>query len=171
MLHIQTVPFLSFPSFFSGLHCDAVWPNSRWHFHSGLQLPDVCRAGLCHSALQLWWQNCMWIIRRATLVVCSHLNQVCQMQTLTSTHVLGPPSARLLMGTDNKWCFIKCGCRSVDAILACVIQSRGQKRNWACYYLIFCESDMFATWKDSTDWRLLGLLRGWQGQHLDDGAF
>lgn len=45
----------------SGLHCDAVWTNSWWHFHIGLQLPYVCRAGLRHRALQLWWQNSLRI--------------------------------------------------------------------------------------------------------------
>lgn len=46
---------LPIPCFFSGLHCDAVWSNSWWHFHTGLQLPNVCCAGFCHCSLQLRW--------------------------------------------------------------------------------------------------------------------
>lgn len=58
---------LPFPlsSLFSGLHSDAVWPDSGRHFHAGLQVPHVCRAGLRHSALQLRWQDRMRVRRPA----------------------------------------------------------------------------------------------------------
>lgn len=73
-IYQPTYPFKQSFAFFSGLHCDAVWTNSWWHFHAGLQLPAVCCAGLCHRALQLWWQNRLWITERSPFVY-SHWNQ------------------------------------------------------------------------------------------------
>ena len=46
---------------YSGLYCNAVWTNSWWYFHVGLQLSDVCCTSLCCCTLKFWWQISLWI--------------------------------------------------------------------------------------------------------------
>lgn len=92
---------MNFFSFSSGLHCDAIWTNSWWHFHTGLQLPAVRCAGLCHRTFQLWWQNRLWITHKSS-VVDSHLNQHA---TNPHSHQINPASLDSptlpVIGVDN----------------------------------------------------------------------
>lgn len=172
-IYQPTYPFKQSFAFFSGLHCDAVWTNSWWHFHAGLQLPAVCCAGLCHRALQLWWQNRLWITERSPFVY-SHWNQ---------------NATRPRSNQNNLWLhlqrFLWWAPITNDGPLNVTIPAAALSPPWACdslqdwetklvsyYHLILhgtgeswflSRSQTHICSKDSIDWRVMGFV--W---HLND---
>lgn len=123
-------------AFSSGLHCDAVWTNRWWHFHTGLQLPALRCAGLCHRTFQLWWQNRLWITHKSS-VVDSHLNQHA---TNPHSHQINPASLDSptlpVIGVDNSNGSSNVTIPAVVLLLSVWVPPGVRHKMLSCYRLI-----------------------------------